>query len=1273
VILAATGLGGSARRRPALAGGPAFVIAALASLAAMLAFACASASALTHRGHEFTSSFGQAGSGPGQFSNPVGVAVDEASGNLYVVDAGNERVEIFTPDGSGGYAFSSEFKVRQPLGPIAVDNSTNPSDPTRGNVYVVASKELEPEPEEHEVIYEYSPAAKEVHKWTSFKAKVEGETEELELEDISGVSVDAGGTLWVYWEENGIIDGFAKQAVKGEKPRLAWEPSLRREPEIESKFECWARPVFAVAPGGDAFYAGYERPNAEEACPGEFGESPGATVVAKLDAAQPTPHKLLREVGSQSTTGVAVDPTNGDVYLDNGSSVGAYTAAGAPIQRFGVGHITGAAGAAVDAQRGDVFVAEPGSDEVAVFGPEAAGPPEVDGLSARNLSPSSAELDAKLDANGLQSEYRFEYGTSDCSTPGACTQLPAGKLTATFGDQDVHVVVEGLSPATTYYYRVAIANTAGSAEGAPSPNTFTTLPSSGVMPDGRAWELVSPADKHGAAPELIAPFRGGYNQAAADGDAFAWLANGPVVAEPEGNRAFEFNQLLSRREPGGWSTASLETPHDEGRGIHSPSPTEYHFFSPDLSRALLQPTEPFGTQEAPPLAPGATEKTMYVRSTPPSAPGFTAVVTPADDTAGTAFGGKLEFAGASADLKRVVFESTVGLAAEHPTTQGIYEWEEGAPLRLLTVLPDGSPAPLELGVAPKLGESLGLNSRHAVSTDGTRVIWSTAGGRYLYMRDITAGEGGQTIMLNAAQGQQDTASGEGGQEVPEPLEAAHDVAFQTASADDSRVLFTDTARLTEDSSLEPAASELQPADLYEFDLTSAPGQQLKGRLTDLTPDASAGHADVLNLIPGASQDASRTYFVANGVLAPGAARGDCPRWLEEEEGLEEPPPADGTCNLYVVEADPAHPGSHVTRFIATLSAQDAADWGAGPTSELGSRHRNLSNVTSRVSPDGRYLAFMSERSLTGYDNRDAGSGEADEEVYLYDAQTQRLLCASCNSGIDGGSWQRPQGVFDTAASGEGFGLLVDRPRIWNERWLAGSIPGWAFNILEGRNVSQYQPRYLSDAGRLYFNSSDPLVAADTNSKEDVYQYEPGGIGSCDRSAGCVGLISSGTGESSSAFVDASEDGHDVFFTTADRLVASDTDSTFDIYDARVCEPSDPCIVSKAPSHEECASVSACHDPSPQAPPGPSAPASIAPSGSGNLPAGAVAGLKTNAPAKPKPLTRAQKLARALKSCKKLKGKQKRHACERRARKAYGGKSKPKKKAKKTATRARHGR
>jgi len=43
-------------------------------------------------------SVGQAGSGLGEFSSPFGVAVDK-TGDIYVADLGNHRVEEFSPDG----------------------------------------------------------------------------------------------------------------------------------------------------------------------------------------------------------------------------------------------------------------------------------------------------------------------------------------------------------------------------------------------------------------------------------------------------------------------------------------------------------------------------------------------------------------------------------------------------------------------------------------------------------------------------------------------------------------------------------------------------------------------------------------------------------------------------------------------------------------------------------------------------------------------------------------------------------------------------------------------------------------------------------------------------------------------------------------------------------------------------------------------------------------------------------------------------------------------
>ena len=60
-------------------------------------------------------------------------------------------------------------------------------------------------------------------------------------------------------------------------------------------------------------------------------------------------------------------------------------------------------------------------------------------------------------------------------------------------------------------------------------------------------------------------------------------------------------------------------------------------------------------------------------------------------------------------------------------------------------------------------------------------------------------------------------------------------------------------------------------------------------------------------------------------------------------------------------------------------------------------HWVLDHLTSQVSSSGRYIAFMSDRSLTGYENLDANSGELDEEVFLYDESSSDLVRASWKS------------------------------------------------------------------------------------------------------------------------------------------------------------------------------------------------------------------------------------------------------------------------------------
>jgi hypothetical protein len=565
----------------------------------------------------------------------------------------------------------------------------------------------------------------------------------------------------------------------------------------------------------------------------------------------------------------------------------------------------------------------------------------------------------------------------------------------------------------------------------------------------------------------------------------------------------------------------------------------------------------------------------------------------------------------------------VALVAGAPAGGGLYEWT-GGQLQLVSVLPKGDPtSEATLGAH---GDKNAGDVRNAISKDGSRIVWEGAQNRY-YLRDM---ERGETVRIDAAQG------------APEPERETS--RYRTANSEDSRVLFTSSGRLTADSTDSEEAGKATE-DLYVFEVTSGQDEPLAGRLTDLTVDENAEEsADVRGVI-GASEDGSYVYFVANGVLGDGAEHGAKIGTCEQSTTQL----SQQTCNLYVEHYDEATKTWTPPTFIAALAGADAPSWGSDA--------ENLTRMTSRVSPNGRYLAFMSERSLTGYENSDANSGVPDEEVFLYDASTSHLACASCNP-----TGARPVGLFEGDAYEE---RLVDYSLNWEDRWLAGSIPGWTTKDL---GSALYQSRYLSNSGRLFFNSADALVPADVNGLEDVYEYEPAGIGSCQSPAygqsasvvfsesvgGCIALISAGTSSEESALMDASETGGDVFFLTLSRLSPQDYDTSLDIYDAHECTASAPCAPAPPLAPPPCTTGDACKPaPTPQ-PMLFGAPSSETFSGAGNVvPAASGSTVATKPKARPK--TKTQKLAKALKACRK-KPKRKRAGCERQARKKDGAKS-----------------
>jgi hypothetical protein len=586
-----------------------------------------------------------------------------------------------------------------------------------------------------------------------------------------------------------------------------------------------------------------------------------------------------------------------------------------------------------------------------------------------------------------------------------------------------------------------------------------------VLPDGRAWEMVSPLEKNDA---VITGIDGtpsgsyGLPQAAADGESFVYASNGAFAGPASASLAAQY---LATRSASGWSTVSITPPilsNSYGAvGVGGP----YKAFSADLSRGLLLNGNLTPIKNPPLITTNMPEgyQNYYIQELGTDASGFQAVL-----TAGNAgdslvpseppslFG--VELQGATPSLEHIVF-STEAKLTPNATDDGyhnLYEWSDGQ-LQLVNFTPNAF-----------------LGERHNGTTGGLHPI--SDNGSVVYFTDeenLYARVNGASPAIQIDASHEGLESGEG--------------LFQTASSDGTRVFFTDKNRLTSDSTAIP---EEAVRDLYEYDLTS-------GQLSDLTVEDAEG-AGVKGVL-GASEDGSYVYFVASGVLATGATP--------------------GCCNLYVWHR--GTPGD-TTEFIAALSPNDESEAIKNRTENVGSADDwfpTVANRTSRVTPDGLNLVFMSEESLTGYDNRNAETGQREEEVYDYNAGTGVLHCASCNP-----SGAAPRGVSNIPAGTQ----------------------------FEGGQAI-YQSRVLSDVeggARVFFESSDALVPQDTNGERDVYEWEEDGRGSCHSSGGCVALISSGTSGSESSFLDASANGSNVFFLTAAELVPQDTDQLLDVYDAR---------------------------------------------------------------------------------------------------------------------------
>jgi NHL repeat len=571
---------------------------------------------------------------------------------------------------------------------------------------------------------------------------------------------------------------------------------------------------------------------------------------------------------------------------------------------------------------------ETGSDEAF----KTLGPPVISDEHAASVSATEATLAALVNPEGFATTYRFQYTTQAAfEEAGGFGGALSSALTPVGGDRTDHAasaVIKSLSPGIVYRWRIVASNSSG--ESASGAHAFTTYPafvaqtgcpsqalrtgSSALLPDCRAYEMVSPLDKNGGdivSARSGAADPGGYVQSAPDGEKITYTA---LTSFGDQQASMRFNQYLARRESGGWSSNGIHPPvtgAEVPEGIQFGFNREFIAFTPDLCSTWLIDFQ------TPPLTPDGQQdrRNLYRRDN--CAPGVGALeamipspevelppITPENER----YVRNTSVQGVSGDGNHAFFTAGVPLtddAAEGTNTQ-VYDRFGGAN-HLVSVLPNGSAAAGPSAV----GSDWDGNLTGAVSNDGSHVYWtagiSNTGFGTIYLREnpeqgIVAGECSEPAKACTVR-----------------VSGILPSFFWAGTPDGSKALYS------------------EGEELYEFDLSDGSRRLI---------------AAAVRSVAGASQDLKRVYFISNSALTGGAQAGKPNLYLDDEGTLR------FVATLSEKDMGEKEPGAVFAAY------------------ELGSKVSFARAI--RVSADGSRIAFLSRAPLTGFDNTDASGKVAVE-------------------------------------------------------------------------------------------------------------------------------------------------------------------------------------------------------------------------------------------------------------------------------------------------------
>ncbi len=500
----------------------------------------------------------------------------------------------------------------------------------------------------------------------------------------------------------------------------------------------------------------------------------------------------------------------------------------------------------------------------------------------------TAKFSGKVNPNFDATTYHFEYVTKaqfEASEFADAAELPAGGASAGSGSGEVEVNAEavGLQPNTSYVLRLVASNSSGDA--ASQPVSFRTYsPSTSGLPDGRAYEQVTPAtalEKNGAS------MLGGTQNdsyASPTGDAVTYH-NITGAGETESSSLFPL--YVARRTADNWVSDGFNPPVSVGTTQASLGFTE------DLSGGYTVGKTPGGSSGIY-LYEFASHKLTTISNAPSLSESFFST----------------NLAAESAEGKVVLFESTAKLTDDaFEGKANVYAWTKATgELQLVSILPGGAAAEGAfagswdyVNEAPEYGGAeRSYYVQSTLSTDGSKAFFTAQNGLQIYMRTNPTSPSGTTTLVSGSQ--KTNGTGPGGTD-PNGSKPAK---FVEATRNGRFVFFMSQSALTNDAN---TGNFDQGQDLYRYDTAS-------GKLIDIAPEPAGAGTEVYGLV-GTSSDGAYVYFVAGAAFTPNAEQYEPNLYVwHEGEGIQ-----------YVTTLDYGEPDEYSyinTRFRGGLVEQKSA-------------------------------------------------------------------------------------------------------------------------------------------------------------------------------------------------------------------------------------------------------------------------------------------------------------------------------------------------------------